>query len=154
MTVPLDDHERALLKELERNCRQPNQKLAEIIGLSPAACWRRLKRLEEEGVIRQYAALLDPRKVGVGEVVFAHVSMDHHNKSSTEAFCAGLLQRSEISECYATTGDADYLLRVTVPDVRAYHRFLEEFIFVQPHLKQVRSNFALKELKFDMSLPF
>ena len=154
MMVPLDDYERRLLKELEKDCRQSNLQLAEKIGLSPAACWRRVKRLEELGVIRQFAALLDPKMLGVSEVVFAHVSMEHHSKRTTDAFCAELIKRPEVSECYATTGDADYLLRVVVADVRAYHRFLEEFLFIQPNLSQVRSNFALKEIKFDMSLPF
>jgi DNA-binding Lrp family transcriptional regulator len=154
MPVLIDDYERKLLKELEKDCRQSNQQLAETIGLSAAACWRRVKRLEEAGLIRRYAALLDPAKLGVSEVVFAHVSMEHHSKRASDAFSAELLKRPEVSECYATTGDADYLLRVVVADVRAYHRFLEEFLFLQPNLAQVRSNFALKEIKFDMSLPF
>lgn len=148
-----DQFDLRILDELQRNGRLSNLELAERIALSPSACWQRVKRMEEEGLFRRFTVLIDPQKVGLGEVVFAHISMERHTRELTDAFSRDVMKRPEVMECYATTGDADYLLRVAVPSVRDYHQFLEEFIFTQPGISQVKSNFALKEIKFDTALP-
>ena len=151
--IRLDRFERRILIALQVNARLTNQELAQQVGLSPSACWRRVKALEEAGVILRYAAILDPRKVGLGECVFAHISLTRHSLKLTKEFADSIRVRPEVMECFFTTGDADILLRVATPSVSAYDRFLEEFIFSAPGISQVRSNFALRQIKFETALP-
>ncbi len=151
--IQLDPYERRILIALQANARLTNQELAERVGLSPSACWRRVKALENTGVILRYAAILDPRKVGIGECVFAHVTLARHSLTATREFADSIRVRPEVMECFSTTGDADILLRVATPSVSAYHEFLEDFIFSAPGISQVRSNFALRQIKFETALP-
>ncbi len=151
--VRLDAHERRILIELQGDARLTNQELAQRVGLSPSACWRRVKALEEAGVILRYAAILDPKKVGLGECVFAHVTLARHSLAMTHEFADSIRIRPEVMECFFTTGDADILLRVATPSVSAYDRFLEEFVFSAPGISQVRSNFALRQIKYETALP-
>lgn len=153
MRATLDRYETRILTELQRNSRLTNQDLADRIGLSPSPCWRRVRQLEDSGVIRRYATLLDPRKVGVGESVFCNVTLERHTEGAVERFEAEVVRHPEILECYAMTGEADYLLRVVVPEVSAYDRFLQDFIFRLPGVDHVKSNFALREVKYDTALP-
>ncbi len=151
--VRLDAHERHILIELQVDARLTNQELAQRVGLSPSACWRRVKALEEAGVILRYTAILDPKKVGLGECVFAHVTLARHSLAMTHEFADSIRDRPEVMECFFTTGDADILLRVATPSVSAYDKFLEEFVFAAPEISQVRSNFALRQIKFETALP-
>jgi DNA-binding Lrp family transcriptional regulator len=151
--VRLDTQERRILIELQGDARLTNQELAQRVGLSPSACWRRVKALEETGVILRYAAILDPKKVGLGECVFAHVTLARHSLAMTHEFADSVRDRPEVMECFFTTGDADILLRVATPSVSAYDKFLEEFVFSAPGILQVRSNFALRQIKFETALP-
>lgn len=153
MRATLDRYETRILTELQRNSRLTNQELAERVGLSPSPCWRRVRQLEEAGVIRRYATLLDPRKVGVGESVFCNVTLERHTEGAVERFEEEVMRHPEILECYAMTGEADYLLRVVVPEVSAYDRFLQDFIFRLPGVDHVKSHFALREVKYDTALP-
>ncbi|MFQ5971275.1 MAG: Lrp/AsnC family transcriptional regulator [Alphaproteobacteria bacterium] len=151
--IQLDPHERRILIALQDNARLTNQDLAERVGLSPSACWRRVKALEEAGVIVRYAAILDPKKVGFGECVFAHITLTRHSETLTKGFADSIRLRSEVMECFYTTGDADILLRVVIPSVAAYDEFLHDFVFKAPGISQVRSNFALRQIKFETALP-
>ena len=151
--VRLDAHERRILIELQDDARLTNQDLAQRVGLSPSACWRRVKALEESGVILRYATILDPKKVGLGECVFAHVTLTRHSLAATHEFADAIRNRPEVMECFFTTGDADILMRVATPSVSAYDRFLEDFVFSAPGISQVRSNFALRQIKFETALP-
>ncbi len=151
--VPLDAQERRILIELQGDARLTNQELAQRVGLSPSACWRRVKALEEAGVILRYTAILDPKKVGLGECVFAHVTLARQSLAMTHEFADAIRDRPEVMECFFTTGDADILLRVAIPSVSAYDKFLEEFVFAAPGISQVRSNFALRQIKFETALP-
>ena len=151
--VRLDPYERRILIALQANARLTNQELAAHVGLSPSACWRRVKALEESGVILRYAAILDPKKVGFGECVFAHVTLARHEASLSREFAESMRVHPEVMECFYTTGDADILLRVVTPSVSAYDEFLEDFIFMAPGISQVRSNFALRHIKFETALP-
>lgn len=151
--VRLDAYERRILVELQADARLTNQELAQRVGLSPSACWRRVKALEEAGVILRYAAIVDPKKVGLGECVFAHVTLSRHSLAMTYEFADSIRVRPEVMECFFTTGDADILLRVATPSVSAYDKFLEEFVFTAPGISQVRSNFALRQIKFETALP-
>ncbi len=151
--VRLDTHERRILIELQGEARLTNQELAQRVGLSSSACWRRVKALEEAGVILRYAAILDPKKVGFGECVFAHVTLVRHSLAMTHEFADTIRTRPEVMECFHTTGDADILMRVATPSVSAYDRFLEDFIFSAPGISRVSSNFALRQIKFETALP-
>ena len=151
--VRLDAQERRILMELQGDARLTNQELAQRVGLSPSACWRRVKALEEAGVILRYTAILDPKKVGLGECVFAHVTLARHSLATTHEFAEAIRSRPEVMECFFTTGDADILLRVAIPSVSAYDKFLEDFVFAAPGISQVRSNFALRQIKFETALP-
>jgi DNA-binding Lrp family transcriptional regulator len=151
--VPLDRYERKILRALQADGRLTNQDLARQVGLSPSACWRRVKGLEDAGVILRYTAILDPGKVGIGETVFAHVSMKRHSKSSSVEFADLMQKQPEVMECFFTTGAADVILRVVTPSVAAYDNFLENVIFNAPGVSQVHSDFALRRIKFETALP-
>lgn len=151
--MPLDRYELNILSVLQRDGRITNQTLAEQVGLSAAPCWRRLKALEERGVIRRYAAILEPKKVGIGFCVFAHVTITRHSEGVVEEFEQAVLERPEILECYSTMGGADYLLKILVADVAAYDGFLHECLFVLPGVSKVESFASLREIKYDTALP-
>lgn len=151
--VRLDIHDRRILIELQGDARLTNQVLAQRVGLSSSACWRRVKALEEAGVILRYTAILDPKKVGIGECVFAHVTLARHSLAMNRQFADAIRIRPEVMECFYTTGDADMLMRVATPSVSAYDRFLEDYVFSAPGISQVRSNFALRQIKFETALP-
>jgi len=151
--MALDRHERRILVALQADGRLTNQDLARQVGLSPSACWRRVKRLEDSGVIQRYTAILDPKKVGIGETVFAHVSLARHSRTLSAEFAALMQEQPEVMECFFTTGAADIILRVVTPSVAAYDRFVENVIFNAPGVSQVRSEFALRKIKFETALP-
>lgn len=148
-----DRYEKAILSELQDDARLTNQELADRIGLSASPCWRRVKALEESGVIRRYTAILDPQMLGVGECVFAHVTLERHVEGVIERFESMIRHRPEVLECFATTGDSDYLLRIVVPSTQAYGQFLEQHVFTIPGVGQVRSNVSLRAIKYDTRLP-
>jgi len=134
--VSLDRYERQILIALQADSRLSNQDLARKVGLSPSACWRRVKGLEEAGVILRYTAILDPKKVGIGETVFAHVSMERHSRAPALEFAELMRRQPEVMECFFTTGAADIIVRVATPSVAAYDHFLE-------NVRQIKSETAL-----------
>lgn len=153
MPAALSEIDVKILIALQEDSRLTVQELADRVGTSPSSCWRRLRSLEETGVIRRYTALVDPKAAAVGECVFAHVTLDHHSAETAAVFIDAVRKRPEVLECYAVSGDADYLLRVAVRAIADYNRFLEEFVFQLPFQVRIRSNFALKEIKFETALP-
>ena len=142
-----------ILNELQRDGRLSNQRLAEIVGISTAACWRRVRGLGEKGIIERYAALLNRPKLGLNLCAFVHVTLARHVQESTTPFEEAVMQRPEVMECFATTGDADFILRVVTASIDSLDKFLEDFLFSLPQISQVRSNIALRELKLDTVLP-
>lgn len=153
MNANFDRFERNILRAVQEDGRLSVNGLAERIGLSSSPAWRRLRALEERGVIRRYVALLDPALAGVPQCVFAHVTLSKHDRAAIAEFEAGILSRPEVLECFATTGEADYLLRVMVADTPAFERFLQEAVFSRSVVQHVRSNFALRQVKFETALP-
>ena len=149
----LDNFDRRILNELQQNGRISNQQLAEQVGLSPAACWRRVRALEEKGIIEGYSARLNPQKLGQALSVFALVSLQRHNIDSTAEFEHQVMTYPEVLQCFAVTGNADFVLRVVVPDMPSYDRFLNEKIFTLQGIDQVHSNFALRDIKNTQMLP-
>ncbi len=149
----LDRYERAILGALQEDARLSIQDLATRIGLSTSPTWRRVRGLEARGVIRGYVAMVDAGQLERGQCVFAHVTLAKHDRSGVEAFEAAILAREEVLECFSTTGEADYLLRVIVRDAADYERFLREAVFSCPAVQQIHSNFALREVKFTTRVP-
>ncbi len=146
----MDSIDRRILGELQRDGRVAIAELAERVGLSTTPCWRRVRRLEESGVIRGYTALLSPRALGLAIDMFVYVTMDHHQ---AEAFEAAVAAQDEIVECYAMTGAQDYLLHVVVADIDAYDRFVREDLRNMPGVDRVRTSLAMKTIKQGVALP-
>ena len=147
----IDQHDRKILRILQQDGRITNQQLAEQVDLSAAACWRRVRAMEEAGVIRRYAALLDPQQLDQGLTVVLMVQLSQHNRDYRDAFETKVKGLSQVLQCYALTGNADFMLRVQVPDMAAYDRFLNDNLFTLEGVAQVQSNFALREVKYETS---
>ena len=146
--------DRSILHELQRDSRVTMQDLAEKVGMSSSACWRRIRALEDEGVIDRYAVIVNPRKAGFSLSSMTLVSLAKHEQKNVDNFVREVRRHPEVLECFATSGEADYHLRVVVEDIDAYNRFLDDFILKLPGVSQVRSNIILKEIKADTALPF
>lgn len=149
----LSHKDRRILAELQADSRLTMQQLADKVGMSSSACWRRVKSLEDAGVIERYAVIVNPRKAGFGLASMVHVSLARHEQKNVEHFIREVLRHPEVLECFATSGEADFHLRVVVRDIDAYNAFLDDFIFQLPGVSQVRSNIVLKEIKADTALP-
>ena len=142
-----------ILNVLQEDAQISNAELAKHIGISPSPCWRRVKRLEKEGVIKRRVTLLDPAIVGLPVSVFVRVSLERQIESALETFENAVLSRSEVMECYLMTGDSDYLLRVVVADLVAYERFLIYHLTRINGVASINSSFALKQVKYRTALP-
>ncbi len=149
----LSKKDRAILVELQRDSRLTMQQLAEKVGMSSSACWRRVRSLEETGVIDRYAVIVNPGKAGFSLSSMTLVSLARHEERNVEDFVKEVRRHPEVLECFATSGEADFHLRVVVEDIEAYNKFLDDFIFRIPGVSQVRSNIVLKEIKADTALP-
>jgi DNA-binding Lrp family transcriptional regulator len=152
-TPHIDEIDRKILSHLQERARTSNADLADLVGLSPAPCLRRVRALEERGIIRRYAALLDPASLDLGVTVFVQISLDLQVEDRLEIFEKAVMRRPEVLECYLMTGDSDYLLRIVVPDVAAYERFLKDVLTRIEGVAGIKSSFALKQVKYSTVLP-
>lgn len=152
-SASLDDIDRRILTALQENARISNVELAEQVGISPSPCWRRVRDLEQKKVVSRYVTLLEPASVGLPVSVFVQVSLERQVESALEEFERAVGDWPEVMECYLMTGDADYLLRVVVADLDAYHRFLVEHVTRVPGVSSIKSSFALKQIKYRTALP-
>jgi Lrp/AsnC family leucine-responsive transcriptional regulator len=146
-TIALDAIDRRILRALQRDGRLPVVALAEQVGLSPTPCQRRVKRLEDAGVIARYAAVLDPARLGLPLQAFVMVALDSHAEEGVERFHAALAERPEVLAAYAMSGDMDYLLHVLAADFEAYADFALKALLRMPGVKETRSSFVLSALK-------
>ncbi|HIA21514.1 MAG: Lrp/AsnC family transcriptional regulator [Alphaproteobacteria bacterium] len=151
--IELDDIDRRILTALQNNARISNVELARMVGLSPSPCLRRVKTLEDCGVIQRYVSLLDQGAVGFPVSVFVNVTLERQVESALEQFEAAIGQRPEVLECYLMTGDADYLLRVVTRDLASYERFLVDHLARIPGVSSIKSSFALKQVSYRTALP-
>jgi DNA-binding Lrp family transcriptional regulator len=149
----LDRASRSILRELQQDTRRSQQVLAERVGLSATPVWRRIRELEVGGVIRRWVALLDREKLGLGTCVLANVSLERHVEGVVDGFERRVRACPEIIECYGITGEADYLIKVVVPDMKAYDRFLHEVVFRIDGVASIRTNVVLREVKYETALP-
>src|SRR5687768_17523427 len=130
--IQLDKTDCRILRELQRDARQTNQELAKRVGLSPAPCWRRLKRLEEDGLITQYSALLDADSVGFTITAYSHISLENHHPDSVRAFNDLIQERPEVLECSMMSGEYDYLLKVVARSMGDFQQFLTKHLLQNP----------------------
>ena len=142
-----------ILDRLQRDARTSNADLAREVGLSPSPCLRRVRELEQSGVIKDYVTLLEPAEVGLPISVFVQVTLERQVERALETFEHAMLDRAEVMECYLMTGDADYLLRVVVADVEAYETFLKQHLTRVPGVSGIKSSFALNQVKYRTALP-
>ena len=151
--ITLDETDWRILGVLQENARIANAELAEKVYLSPSPCLRRVRELERAGLIQRYVSLLDPLKLGLTVSVFIQVSLEKQMRNALDTFENSVLAREEVMECYLMTGDADYLLRVVVSGMPALERFIVDYLAKIPGVSNIRSSFALKQVKYKTALP-
>jgi len=151
--VTLDDIDRRLLKVVQEEGRISATELAERVGLSVSPCLRRLRLLEEAGVVRGYAAQVDQAKVGLPVSVFVSIKLERQQKDAMSRFEAAVRRCPEVLECYLMTGPRDYLLRVVARDLADYERFVKETLTRFDGIANIESSFALAQVKQSGSLP-
>jgi Lrp/AsnC family leucine-responsive transcriptional regulator len=159
--IELDKTDRRILAILQADGRLTNQEIADKVSLSPSPCLRRIKRLEQAGVIRQYVALLDADKLGLGLLAYVNVRLEKHGDSNAAGsarspranFSASVASWPEVVACYAMTGEMDFLLRVHVEDMEHFSHFMMDTLLRHPAVLDVRSSFALQRIKDTTALP-
>jgi Lrp/AsnC family leucine-responsive transcriptional regulator len=151
--VELDAVDRRILRALQREGRLSIVALAEQVGLSATPCQRRVKRLEEAGVIRGYAARLDPGRIGLPLQAFVQVALESHAEEVVERFHRALAARPEVIAAYSMSGETDYLLHVLAPDMDAFGDFATRALLRMPGVKETRSSFVLATLKAPGEVP-
>jgi Lrp/AsnC family leucine-responsive transcriptional regulator len=151
--LDLDAIDCRIAAALQADGRLPNLELAERVGLSPSPCLRRVKRLERDGYIESYRAILQRNRLGLGLTVFIGVKIGSHANVEAEAFQDTILAMPEVVACHLVSGEADYLLEVVVPDLEHYQRFLVGKLLALPIVREVRSNIAIQTLKASAPLP-
>jgi Lrp/AsnC family transcriptional regulator len=148
----LDAVDIKILRILQRDCTISVAEIGKEVGLSTTPCWRRIQKLEQEGIIESRVALLNPKKVSAGVTVFVAITMSEHSMDWLERFHAVLRDFPEVVEAYRMSGQIDYLLRVTVPDIASYDRFYKQLI-ERIALNDVSSSFAMEQIKYTTALP-
>jgi Lrp/AsnC family leucine-responsive transcriptional regulator len=151
--LDLDAIDCRIVAALQADGRLSNLELAERVGLSPSPCLRRVKRLERDGYIEAYRAMLQRNRLGLGLTVFIGVKIDSHANARAEAFQDAIVAMPEIVACHLVSGEADYLLEVVVPDLEHYQRFLVGKLLNLAIVREVHSNIAIQTLKAGAPLP-
>ena len=149
----LDRSDIAILEALQQDGRLSNRDLAKKVSLSPSPSWRRLRALEEAGVISHYAAVVNREKVGLSIMGFAHVSLHDHRAETVKKFDRAIMGAPQVLECHWTSGDHDYMLKVVAPDMAAYQEFLSEYLLKIGVVRTVNTSFVLKRQKSTTALP-
>lgn len=149
----LDNYDLKLLAELQRDGTLSAEVLAERVGLSKTPCWRRVARLKERGVIERTVSLVNATAVGIETTVFVHVRVEKHDSELFRRIDQALRALPEVLEAYLMMGEADYLVRVAVPNVAAFERFMTERLHRIPGIKETRSSPALRPVKYTTELP-
>jgi DNA-binding Lrp family transcriptional regulator len=149
----LDRIDIQILNALQANASITNVELARSVNLSATPCFNRVRAMEESGVIRQQVTLLSPEVLGLDVNVFIHVSLEKQVENALQDFENAIAKRSEVMECYLMTGDADYLLRVVVPNIHGLERFILDHLTKIPGVANIRSSLALKQVRYNTALP-
>ena len=151
--IQLDAIDLRILKALQDDARLTNSDLADRVGLSASPCLRRVRRLEKEGFIRTYRAVLDREAIGLGLTVFVDIKVEKHNRENAQALQEALRALPEVVSCHMVSGAADFVAEIVVANLKAYERLLTEKLLTLPMIADIRSNFALSRVKSDAALP-
>jgi Lrp/AsnC family leucine-responsive transcriptional regulator len=149
----LDGYSKKLLRELQLDSRRSMQDLSARVGLSGTPCWRRVREMEESGLIRRYTVLLDREMLGLHVCCLVSVNLQRHVKGAIQEFEKAIGECPEVIECFSATGEADYLLKVVAPDIKAFDVFLNQVLFTLPGVANVRTSVVLREVKYETALP-
>ncbi len=147
LSMKLDKTDIAIIRELQADGRQSNLALAEKVNLSPSPCLRRIRQLEEAGVIKGYAAVVDQQKYGLPLTLFVRITLKRHKRDVVDTFEAAIRALPEVIECHLLTGSADYLLRVMAASLQDYERFMREEIHEIPGVSAIDTSFSLMQVK-------
>ncbi|MBT8205052.1 MAG: Lrp/AsnC family transcriptional regulator [Eudoraea sp.] len=150
--MKLDSIDTHLLHLIQDNCKKTTKAYAQELGLSSTAVYERIKRLEREGVIHKYVALLDKNKVGRAFTVLCHVKLIQHVKENVQQFEKEVLKLEEVSECFHVSGDYDYILKIHVQDMRAYREFMVTKLTAIQNIGSTQSSFVISEVKHTTAL--
>lgn len=149
----MDDKDLQILRELQKNGRLSNAELAERVNLSPSPCLRRLRNLENSGVIEGYTAIINQKSYGLPVTVFIQIRLDHHSTEAAQEFERRIQDIDEVMDCHLMTGDTDYLLRVVVESLEAYEAFIRKRIHPIPYIASINTSFAYGVVKQSRVLP-
>jgi Lrp/AsnC family transcriptional regulator len=149
----LDDHDRRILRALQQNSARTTAELAELVGLSQPACWRRLQRLRDDGYILRETAVLDREKLGFGTQVYALVKLSSVGRANLAGFSDAIRALPEVVECHVLMGAADFLLKIITKDIHAYERFFFDSLSSLEGIQDITSSVALSEIKTPQGLP-
>ncbi|ANW00155.1 Lrp/AsnC family transcriptional regulator [Bradyrhizobium icense] len=149
----LDEMDRKIIRELQRDARLSNTDLAARVGLSPSRCWQRVKRLEERGYIECYTAVINQKRMGLPDTVMVEVILDRHDDGFFEKFSQTISALPEVLEAYMTTGEYDFIIKVAVAGADGYEQFLRHKLYKIPGIRQTRSSFTLRCIKSNWSPP-
>ena len=153
MNTEISSSDRKILDLLQRDAGLTSQQIAERINLSQSPCWRRINRLQEEGLIERRVALLSREKLGMEVVVFATVNLSNQGLPYLEAFERQVTGFPEVLECYTMAGSWDYMLKIVARDIRHYERFVREQLTGLEHIREIHSHIAVTEIKNSTELP-
>jgi len=151
--MDLDKLDRKILNLLQTEAGISSTEIGERVGLSQSACWRRMQRLREAGIIRDQPIILDREKVGLKAMVFAQVKLSSQGRSNLSEFARAMQEFPEVLECYVLMGSTDFLLRIVTADIQAYERFFFDKLSQIPGVQEVTSSMALSEIKHSTVLP-
>jgi Lrp/AsnC family transcriptional regulator len=149
----LDPFEIKIIRELQRDASLTTAEIAERVGLSPSPCWRRIDRLERDGIIKRRVALIDRRKVGFNAHIFAQVRLNAHGRANLDDFSQAIRDFSEVLDAYVLMGTTDFMLRIVTRDIEAYERFFFEKLSKLDGVQEITSTVALSEIKSTSELP-
>lgn len=152
-TLQLDAIDWAILRELQRDAAQPVQAIGETVGLSANPTWRRIRRMEQVGIIDRRVALLNPGKIGLTLTVFVAIRTNRHDAEWLAAFASAIDGLDEVIECHRMAGDIDYMLKLRVADIADYDRIYQRMIARVPALADVTASFSMEEMKYTTALP-
>ena len=153
MSDDLDSYERRILRELQEDASLSTARLSELVGLSPSPCWRRVDRLEKDGIITRRVALVDRHKVGLNAHIFAQIKLNAHGRANLDEFAAAIRSFPEVLEAYVLMGVFDFMLRIVAADIEAYERFFFTKLSKLPGIQEINSTVALSEVKATTALP-
>lgn len=153
MSIAIDRIDRRILEELQADASLSAGALGEKVGLSQTACWRRIQRLEEDGVIKKRVAIVDAKAVGCETIILAHVKLTAHGRANLDEFAASIRELPNVLECFVVLGDQDFFLKIAVKDIFAYEKMFFNELSTLNGVAEVRSSVALSQIKNETALP-